>query len=286
MSQMLTPPLKWFGGKHGRQGELARWIVSLMPPHRHYVETHAGGLVLLARDPNDPRLWAGTSSSCRGVSEVVNDIHGRLMNFWRVLRDPDLFGRFARLCQATPLGRPAWEEAHAHAYGKDPVADAYAFFVDCRQSRAGTFKGFTSLTRSRTRRGVNGNSSEWLSAVEGLPAVHARLWPVVLECMPALDLIPREDGPDTAFYCDPPYLHETRATTDAYAHEMSEADHRDLLGVLAAIKGKFMLSGHRSDLYDTYAARHGWRREEKVRPNDAAGGKSKGHKVECLWLNF
>lgn len=67
----ISPPLKWHGGKH----YLAKRIVALMPPHVHYVEPYAGGLsVLLAKDPE-------------GVSEVVNDIHGDLTNFWQCLAD-------------------------------------------------------------------------------------------------------------------------------------------------------------------------------------------------------
>jgi DNA adenine methylase len=65
----LTPPLKWHGGKH----YLARRIVALMPRHTCYVEPYGGGLaVLLAKNPED-------------VSEVVNDLHGGLTHFWRVL---------------------------------------------------------------------------------------------------------------------------------------------------------------------------------------------------------
>jgi DNA adenine methylase len=86
-------PLKTHGGKQ----YLARRIVALMPQHLHYVEPFAGGLaVLLARDPADPRLRAGNGSGDRGVSELANDLNGRLMNFWRVPRDEDLFARFAR----------------------------------------------------------------------------------------------------------------------------------------------------------------------------------------------
>jgi hypothetical protein len=48
------------------------------------------------------------------------------------------------MAQAIPLARPEWEAAHAHTpTGDDPVADALAFFVDCRQSRSGLMKGFT-----------------------------------------------------------------------------------------------------------------------------------------------
>jgi DNA adenine methylase len=110
MTSRLTPPLKTHGGKH----YLARRIVALMPPHRHYAEPFAGGLaVLLARDPADPKLWAGDTSSTRGVSEVVNDIDSRLMNFWDVLGDETAFARFYRRVQCIPLSRPAWERAEA-----------------------------------------------------------------------------------------------------------------------------------------------------------------------------
>lgn len=274
--QTLTPPLKWHGGKQ----YLARRIIGLMPKHLHYVEPFAGGLaVLLERDPNDSRLWQGD-----GVSEVVNDLNGELVNFWRVLRGRDTFPDFVRACEATPLSRDAFEEA-AQVESIDPVERAWAFFVRCRQSRAGTFKGFTSLTRSRTRRGINGNASEWMGAVEGLAAVHARLWPVVIENMDAVDLIRREDGPGTLFYCDPPYLHETRAVTDAYAHEMTEADHVRLLQALADIEGRFLLSGYRNDLYDDIAERQGWTRHDFDMPNHAAGGKVKRRMTECVWSN-
>jgi DNA adenine methylase len=276
--QRLNPPLKWHGGKH----YLAREIVRLMPPHLHYVEPYfGGGAVLLARIPEEPSLF---SPSHNGVSEVVNDINGRLINFWRVLQDEETFRRFQRVVEAVPLARAEWEKAHGHTCGEDRVADAVAFFVDCRQSLAGRMTSFTPLTRTRTRRQMNGNVSEWLSAIDGLPAVHARLRRVAIEQMPALDLIRREDTSDTLFYCDPPYLHETRAATDAYAHEMTGADHRALLEALLACKGKVMLSGYPSPLYDK--ALSAWTKHTFDLPNNAAGGRAKARETEVLWCNF
>jgi DNA adenine methylase len=282
MTTRLAPPLKWHGGKH----YLAHRIVALMPPHIHYVEPYAGGFaVLLARDPDERRLWAGTEPGRCGVSEVANDLDGRLMNFWRVLQQEDTFRRFARTVQAVPLSRAGWAAAHAHVHdGRDPVADAVAFFCDCRQSLAGRIKSFTALTRSRTRRGINGNASEWLSAVDGLPAVHERLRRVILEDLPALDVIRREDSPGTFFYCDPPYLPETRTATDISALEMSAEDHRALLDALLRCQGKVMLSGYASALYDT--ALRGWTRHTFELPNNAAGGKKKRRATEVLWCNF
>lgn len=279
----LTAPLKWHGGKH----YLANRIIALMPRHLHYVEPFAGGLsVLLARDPGDTSLWLGTTGSNSGVSEVVNDLNGPLVNFWRVARDPILFPQLQRTLELTPLAREEYTRARDHLPTGDAVTDAAAFFVFCRQSLAGRMAGFTGLTRSRTRRGINGNASEWLGAVDGLPAIHERLRPVVIERMDAIKLIVREDTAHTLFYCDPPYLHSTRATTGEYTHEMSHQSHEELLRVLACIKGKFILSGYRSELYDLWANARGWHRVEFEIANHAAGGDSKRRMVECCWMNY
>jgi DNA adenine methylase len=278
----MTTPLKTHGGKH----YLAKRIIEVMPPHLHYVEPFCGGAsVLLQRDPHDPRLWLGDSSSQRGVSEVINDLDGHLVNFWRVLADPVLFLAFQRQMQAIPLSRELWEQARDHRPTGDVVADASAFFVLARQSRAGLRKSFTPLSRSRTRRGMNGNASEWLSAVDGLADVHDRLRGVVIENKPALDLIREHDGPHTLFYCDPPYLPRTRTAKKAYGpFEMTEAEHQNLLDLLRQCKGKAMLSGYPSALYDTALA--GWSRHTFDVPNQASGAKKKDRETEVLWCNF
>jgi len=131
---------------------------------------------------------------------------------------------------------------------------------------------------------MNGNVSEWLSAVDGLPDVHARLRRVLIENIPAVDLIRREDAPGTLFYCDPPYLHETRKATAAYAYEMTETDHQELLDVLGQCKGKVMLSGYPSELYDRRLA--DWPRHTFDLPNNAANGKEKRRETEVLWCHF
>lgn len=253
-----------------------------MPPHLHYVEPYVGGgAVLLARGPGRQPAVAGASQGRLRVGQRPERPAGQLL-----ARAPGrgAFQQFRRAVEAMPFARVEWEAAHAHIYGHDPVADAVAFFVDCRQSLAGRMTGFTGVTRTRTRRGMNGNASEWVGAVDGLAAVLARLRRVIVENLPALDLIRREDGPGTLFYCDPPYLHDTRAATDAYAFEMSEADHRGLLEALRQCRGKVMLSGYPSELYDRTLA--GWSRHTFELPNNAAGGKAKGRETEVLWCNF
>ncbi len=147
-------------------------------------------------------------------------------------------------------------------------------------------KDFATLSRNRVRRGMNEQVSAWLTAVEGLPEVHARLKRVVVVHGTAIKIIQQQDGPNTLFYCDPPYLHETRETTKDYQHEMTVEQHRELLSTLAGIEGKFMLSGYPSDLYDSWASIHGWNKRDFDLPNNASSKKEKERKIERVWMNY
>ena len=102
----------------------------------------------------------------------------------------------------------------------------------------------------------------------------------------ALEVIRKEDGPRTLFYLDPPYLHSTRTTTGEYEHEMDTESHAKLLDTLKQLKGRFLLSGYHSDLYDRWAAEGDYRCYEFDISNNAAGGKEKRRMVECVWSNY
>lgn len=67
---------------------------------------------------------------------------------------------------------------------------------------------------------------------------------------------------------------------------MTREQHVELLEVLAGVRGKFLLSGYESDLYDTAAGVNGWKCHRFEIPNHAAGGAEKRKMVECVWANF
>ena len=258
--------------RHGGKSYLAAKIRALFAAHTRYCEPFFGsGAVLFAGDGE-------------GVAEFANDLNGELMNFWRVLRDtPD---RMLHYLWATPLSKDMFDEARSNLQNDDRLKRATAFFIRNRQSRQGLGRDYCTPT-SRLRRGMNEQVSAWLSAVDGLPEFHARLRRVEIRCQEATDLIRELDAPETLFYCDPPYLHETRITTTEYGeYEMTADDHRALLGCLMGIQGKFLLSGYRNDLYDSWADRLGWRRVDFPIPNSASSKKVKAVKVECVWLNY
>jgi DNA adenine methylase len=210
-------------------------------------------------------------------------------NFFRVLQSTKEFAEFQRIVSAVPFSQVEWADAtKAGIIPQDPnsidVAAAVRFFIACRQSRAGTFDSFAPLSRTRTRRQMNEQASAWMTAVDGLPQVAKRLMRVVILNKDAVEVIRQEDGPNTLFYPDPPYMHETRVATDAYAFEMTDVQHSQLLAVIKDCKGKVMLSGYHSPLYDCELS--GWRCQEFAIDNKASSAKVKRVMTECVWMNY
>lgn len=263
-------PLKWHGGKT----YLAKWIISNFPDrdsYTHYLEAYAGGLaVLFEHDPTNK-------------SETINDINSGLMDFWFVLaKTPD---RMLRELWATPLSDTVWDAAICGLSDNDRVRRATSFFIRYRQSRQGLGKNYCTPT-SRIRRGMNENVSSWLSAIECLPEAHDRLKRVEVRNMPAIDFIRTYDHVNALFYLDPTYMPETRVSKNSYEFEMSVSDHRILLDMLIGLKGKFMLSGYHSNMYDEWALSNNIRFVEYEIDNKASSKSSKDKKIECLWMNY
>jgi DNA adenine methylase len=129
--------------------------------------------------------------------------------------------------------------------------------------------------------------SGFLSTIDDeLPRIVQRLRSVQILSRPAVEIIKGWDGPDCLFYCDPPYVHETRnrRTTDVYGVEMSEADHRELATVLRACEGRVVLSGYPSELYDELY--RGWRSLSFDVANHASSEATKSRMNEMLWFNW
>ncbi len=102
----------------------------------------------------------------------------------------------------------------------------------------------------------------------------------------ALDVIREQDGPNTCFYLDPPYLHETRSSAGEYEYEMTVDDHHKLLWRLTEISGSFLISGYQSELYNDWEETYGFERHHFEIANNASSKKIKDVKTECLWTNF
>jgi DNA adenine methylase len=256
----VKPPIAYYGAKV----TIAQQIVDLLPPHEHYVEPFAGSLaVLLAKKPS--RM------------ETVNDLDGDLMTFWRILRDRP--ADLERVCALTPHSRA--EHAAAYETAVDELEQARRVWVKLTQGRTGTLR--TTGWRHYVRPVGSTGMPDYLAGyVNRIAAAAERLAHVSLECRPALDVIARYgQHPEVLLYVDPPYLAETRTSTN-YRHEMPRPDqHLDLAEALRSCAATVVLSGYASPLYDDLY--RGWHRHEIATATGQAHTWSA--RTEVLWSN-
>lgn len=262
------PLLRYLGGKW----RLAPWIIEHLPPHRVYVEPFGGAANVLLRKP-------------RAQTEVYNDLDDDVVNLFRVLRDPAQAGALQALLRLTPYARAEWSAAYEPACdpverGRRLIVRSYMGFGSCA-SRADRTTGFRTGDRGPYRPA----SSEWAGFPDALAAIVARMADVTIESRPAAEVIADRDGDDAVFYVDPPYMHATRSPrrtrtvpSNGYAHELTDADHGDLLDQLLSVGGGVVLSGYACPLYDR--ALSGWRRVERAALADGARPR-----LEVLWIN-
>ncbi len=260
----LRPPVKWHGGKH----YLAERIIAHFPPHRVYLEPFGGAAsVLLNKVPVEV--------------EAYNDLDLRITRLFRVLQSEG--DTFVSRVQFIPYSQKEFGDASEYPANASNIDMAVCDFVRWRQSFGGKGTNW-SYTTSRARGGMAGDVNAWWTAIDQLPKIVDRLRRVQILHQPAIQAIQRFDSYETLIYCDPPYVHETRAinSRDVYGMEMSETDHRGLAEVLNKCIGTIVLSGYPSPLYEELFGH--WRRVEFDIANHAAGGRQKARKTEVLWI--
>lgn len=258
----MKPPFAYFGAKVNVSAQ----IVALLPKHKHYVEPFAGSLaVLLAKPP--------------AQMETVNDIDGRLMTFWRVLRErPD---ELIRACALTPHSRAEHQDAHV-LDGCDELETARRVWVWLSQSRTGTLKKTGWRHYVNADAGTIGMPGYLSGYVDRMAAVAERLHAVSLECRPALEVIETYGAhPSALLYLDPPYLAEVRNGRN-YSQEMAGVnEHQELAAAAADCAATVVLSGYDSPLYDELY--DGWYRHE-ISSMTTQGG-THGRRTEVVWSN-
>lgn len=233
----------WYGGKFSHLD----WLLPLLPPAQHFCEPFGGSAaVLINREPSPV--------------ETYNDLDSEVVNFFRVLRTQK--DALIEQIGLTPFSREELERACSEPTdGLTELERARRFYVRARQVRTGLAQTASAgrwahcLLTSRAE--MAGAVSRWLGAVEGLSLIAQRLLRVQIEHEPAIAVIRRFDSPETLFFCDPPYPHGSRGDSHAYAHEMTDNQHRTLAKVLRHVQGKVALSSYRCALNDEIY--EGWR---------------------------
>lgn len=261
----MRTPLTYYGGKQ----RLAPRIVALMPSHRVYFEPFSGGAAVLFAKP-------------RAERETLNDVDGRVMRFWRALRDrPD---ELAAAVALTPYSRAEWELCRTEPDHPDDVEAARRFvvWIDQSFSREGT--GWSPPSILFDRRG-RWQAGVWQNMPTKLAGVAQRLSGVSLERGDALALLPRYDQPGAVIYCDPPYARSSRLEpAKGYRHDDDGTLWARLVEALAEIQhAAVILSGYPCPEADAL----GWRTVALAhnRTVQARAGGKLSAAPETLWLS-
>lgn len=255
------PVLRYHGGKW----RIARWVIGHFPKHRIYVEAYGGAASVLIQKP-------------RCYSEVYNELDDDVTNIFRVMREPAACDQLSRLLTLTPYSRSEWERAYEPC--ADPVEKARRAIVRSFMGYGSdsTWVGRSTGFRSNANRQGTVPALDWAGYPPLLALFAQRFRGVLVDQRPALEVVREHDSPKTLHYLDPPYVRKTRGRTQAYQHEMTDEQHREMAAVARVLKGMVVVSGYRCDLYDELFG--DWRRVDKrvkVMGNQP--------RVESLWLS-
>lgn len=261
-------PFGYFGSKH----KIALPLIKYIPPHNAWVDAFCGSAaVTLAKAP--------------APVEIINDINGEIVNFFRQLRTNS-----SKLCQEialTPYAREELFTARLYEKNLSSLERARRFLVSSMMAINGVFgddEGGFSFSNSYARNGKEARVSRWYNLPSRLETIVERLRNIRIENVDARELIKKFlNRPATLLYLDPPYLTER---TQGYEFDQnSEEFHAQLLELACNAKCMVMISSYRSSLYDSMlTSKHGWKQIEIATHTQGSNGKRMS-RTEILWLN-
>lgn len=258
----VLPPGRAAVRYHGGKARIAPIIIGQMPSHLIYTEGFGGGgSVLLQKPP--------------AATDVYNDLNHDVWNVFKQLRDSG--ARLKELLSDTPFSREEYLFCYEHTV--DPVEAARRFLF---RSAAGV-GGDSGRRQNGFRTGLNHESQStagtWEKMREIWPLVIERLRHVLIECRPAIEVLRQFDTPKTLHFIDPPYVHSTRRDTSRrYLHELTDAEHEELAGVVHGLKGMSIVCGYESKLYRRLYK--GWRKMKIENRDNVNTGRT-----DVLWFS-
>ena len=210
----MKGPLSYIGGKN----RLAATILRQIPQHTTYVEPFGGGAqVLFRKEPS--RI------------EVVNDLDGDLVNFYRVCQSH--YQELVRYMRFMVLSRK-WFLLLQKTVPESltDIQRAARYFYLQKSAYGGLVRRQSYAIHVIQRPNFSAGRIE-----EVIEQTHKRLERVQIECLPYEQILQKYDRDKTFFYLDPPYY-----GVRLYRYNFEPEDFERLAGNLKAIRGKFLLS--------------------------------------------
>jgi len=251
----------------GGKSNLLKPLLSILPEHVVYVEVFGGaGNLLLNKKPV--------------LSEIINDVDDDIVNLFTVVSRDNTFEQFNKIIQSLPYSRTVYQKMREIL--KEPF-EYNPFEPNVRRAVAYYYFKNSSVS-SRHGFGVSrtGNHSiSYANKLDKLKQVRERLRKVIVEHLDFEECIRKYDTPDTLFFLDPPYLN----VEHYYKHGFTIEDHKRLLNLLPTIKGKFILTTYRNELYEN-ALRNFYCLTVSNVKCSAASMEKKDRVEECIYTNF
>lgn len=254
----------YFGSKYTH----LEFVLQHLPDAHTFVDVFGGsGVVILNKRPS--------------VIEAYNDVSSTVVNFFRVLRSmPD---ELIMQIMLTPYAKEEYLYCYRSMNEGSDLERARKFFVVINQSFNGTFSRQTGWKMSTivNNSAISESVSRWVRRVPNLVNIIDRLREIQILNHDYRSVLRKFDSDRTLFYCDPPYLHTERTNSNEYEHEMNLQDHEEFLNHCKKLKGKVLISGYESDLYNSELKEF-----NKVCGKKKTVGFFQSNKPEVLWMNY
>ncbi len=248
----------------GSKWSMANLIIDNMPEHKSYLEPFCGSCAVFMSKP-------------KVILETINDMDGRLVNLFRVMRDePE---QLQYLIMRTLYSRE--EYLLSQEVSSNRLEDARRMAVRLWFAVGGKTNANVGFRKNVSWNGPY-NTYEWNDMYGRIGMAAARLKNAQIENMDALKLIEQHNDKDTLIYCDPPYVPSSLVSAH-YQHDFSIEQHQELLLLLKKHEGNVMLSGYESELYNRELAM--WPRIEK-QVKVGITSEKKTDRQEVIWCNF
>lgn len=244
-----------------------------MPEHVCYAEIFCGGCwIFFAKKPSKV--------------EVINDINGELINFYRVIqRNCD---KFKEREKYEMYSRELYYEYLQDFFnGKhktlDNIERAFRFFCFLKESFGSKFASGWGYGA------VRNNASAFFNEFKIIDEISLRLKNVQIDNRDFEDMIKGFDNETTLFMADPPYI---KSDNKDYYFKSTDAsfgmnDHQRLFLALKSIKGKCILTVDDTDwIRDRYTKENGFYTIENEVFYCSADKDNRRHETELIILNY